>query len=139
MSQLEWSCFQTLHPDLVPGQVDILDLTPRINPATGKTYGSNAAANWGYQFKAGFLDGVRREVITIYEIIRDAAGGLLWAVPDYQFVCVPGPTCWPLCGCLLNFSAYYPASSRLIPQACEPHGASSPGCDKLHSGAMFWA
>ncbi|KAK9815846.1 hypothetical protein WJX72_010706 [[Myrmecia] bisecta] len=66
-------------------QVDILDLAPRVNPATGKSYGSNAAANWGYQFKAGFLDGIRREVITIYEIIRDAAGGLLWALPDYQF------------------------------------------------------
>ncbi|KAK9815353.1 hypothetical protein WJX72_002191 [[Myrmecia] bisecta] len=67
-------------------QVDILDLAPRVNPATGKTYGSNAAASWGYHFRAGFLDGIRREVITIYEIIRDAAGGLLWAVPDYQFV-----------------------------------------------------
>ena len=28
-------------------QVDILDLTPRKNPSTGKTFGSNAAANWG--------------------------------------------------------------------------------------------
>ena len=39
----------------------------------------------GYQFRAGFLDGVKREVITIYEIIRDAANNLLYAVPDYQF------------------------------------------------------
>lgn len=28
-------------------QVDILALRPRINPATGKTYGINAAAWWG--------------------------------------------------------------------------------------------
>jgi acetamidase/formamidase len=28
-------------------QVDILNLEPRINPSTGKTYGSNAAASWG--------------------------------------------------------------------------------------------
>lgn len=27
-------------------QVDILDIVPRINPASGKTYGSNAAASW---------------------------------------------------------------------------------------------
>lgn len=39
----------------------------------------------GYQFKAGFLDGIKREVITIYEIMRDSANNLLYAVPDYQF------------------------------------------------------
>jgi hypothetical protein len=39
----------------------------------------------GYQFKAGFLDGIKREVITIYEILRDSANNLLYAVPDYQF------------------------------------------------------
>lgn len=43
----------------------------------------------GYQYKAGFLDGIKREVITIYEILRDSANNLLWAVPDYQFTCVP--------------------------------------------------
>ena len=42
-------------------------------------------ARRGYQFRAGFLDGVKREVITIYEIIRDSANNLLWAVPDYQY------------------------------------------------------
>ena len=71
--------------------MDILDLTPRVNPSTNKTYGSNAAANWGYQFRAGFLDGRPREVVTIYEILRDEEGELLWAVPDYQFQCAPPP------------------------------------------------
>jgi hypothetical protein len=33
----------------VPKQVDILDIEPRINPRLGKTYGTNAAASWGYQ------------------------------------------------------------------------------------------
>lgn len=28
-------------------QIDIMDLKPRKNPSTGKTYGSNAAAWWG--------------------------------------------------------------------------------------------
>lgn len=49
-------------------QVDILDLQPRRNPATGRTYGSNTAASWGYQYLAGFLDGDTREVVTIYEV-----------------------------------------------------------------------
>lgn len=96
-------------------QIDILDLQPRVNPSTGKTFGSNAAAwcesllsaadpllslrrhsRWppplqrsrrsppatvpcvlpshagGYQFRAGFLDGDKREVITIYEATTGA-------------------------------------------------------------------
>ena len=48
----------------------------------------------GYQYKAGFLDGIKREVITIYEILRDSANNLLWAVPDYQFTCAF--FCFPL-------------------------------------------
>lgn len=64
-------------------QVDILDLTPRKNPSTGKSYGVNAAAWWGYHFRAGFLDDQPREVITIYEIQETAEGW--FAVPDYQF------------------------------------------------------
>ena len=67
-------------------QVDILDLTPRPNPSNNnRTYGSNAAASWGYQFRSGFLDGVKREVVTIYEIIKSAAGRAYVAVPDYTF------------------------------------------------------
>ena len=46
---------------------------------------NSAVTRAGYQFRAGFLDGVKREVITIYEILRDAANNLLYAVPDYQF------------------------------------------------------
>lgn len=38
-------------------QVDILDLYPRKNPKTGKTYGSNAAAWWGYQARLPFKTG----------------------------------------------------------------------------------
>lgn len=46
-------------------QVDVLDLTPRVNPSTGKTYGSNAAAWWGYHNRAGFKTGVAREVVSL--------------------------------------------------------------------------
>ena len=67
-------------------QVDILDLEPRPNPGNNnRTYGSNAAASWGYQFRAGFLDGIKREVVTIYELIKSASGKSYVAVPDYQF------------------------------------------------------
>jgi len=67
-------------------QVDILDLEPRPNPGNdNRTYGSNAAASWGYQFRAGFLDGMKREIVTIYELIKAANGKAYVAVPDYQF------------------------------------------------------
>jgi hypothetical protein len=71
--------------------VEILDLQPRPNK-DGKTYGSNAAAWWGFQarvpttdgttYKAGsFSDtpGNTDEVVTIYEIQGN------YAVPAYQF------------------------------------------------------
>jgi acetamidase/formamidase len=34
-------------------QVEILELDPRPNPATGKTYGTNSAKFAGYQFRVG--------------------------------------------------------------------------------------
>jgi len=74
-------------------QVDILELTPRKNPSTGKAYGSNAAANWGYQFHAGFLDGQPREVITIYEVVEEEDG--LYVQPDYQFRYAGGASGYP--------------------------------------------
>lgn len=55
--------------------------------------GSNAAAWWGYQFRAGFLDGDPREVITIYEVVEE--DGEYFAVPDYQFRFAGGPTGYP--------------------------------------------
>ncbi len=66
--------------------MDILDLEPRPNPGNdNRTYGSNAAASWGYHFRAGFLDGTKREIVTIYELIQAANGKSYVAVPDYQF------------------------------------------------------
>ena len=38
-------------------KVEILDLKPRKNPKTGKTYGSNAAAWWGFQARVKMVDG----------------------------------------------------------------------------------
>jgi hypothetical protein len=77
--------------------VEIMDLQLRLNPE-GKTFGSNAAAWWGYQarvpkadgsaFKAGsFTDtaGENDEIITIYEMINDVTDGMSYAVPLYQY------------------------------------------------------
>ena len=46
--------------DAEPGdmlKVEILDLKPRKNPKTGRTYGSNAAAWWGFQARVKMVDG----------------------------------------------------------------------------------
>jgi hypothetical protein len=97
-------------------KVEILDLQPRSNQ-DGKTYGSNAAAWWGYQarvpnsdgtaFTAGSFTGTpgsSDEVVTIYEIKDN------YAVPAYQFE-------WPVLtdpfGEERDFIAY--------PGTCVPH------------------
>lgn len=84
--------------DAEPGdilKVEILDLVPRANP-DGKTFGSNAAAWWGYQARTNKADGTpftagtftstpdqNDEVITIYELVQ--IEGEDFAVPSYQF------------------------------------------------------
>jgi acetamidase/formamidase len=109
--------------DAEPGDmiaVEILDLEPRKNPE-GKTYGSNAAAWWGFQarfpkmdgssFAAGDFTGTpdeSDEVITIYELVED--DGEAFAVPLYQF---EWPTLTDPEGVLRNFIAY--------PGTCVPH------------------
>ena len=71
-------------------EVRILDLSPRPsgNPDyQGKTFGSNAAAWWGYHYNDLIEEPKPREVITIYEI--DTAGGKDWAKAVYNFRWVP--------------------------------------------------
>lgn len=70
-------------------EVRILDVKPRpsANPEfKGKSFGSNAAANWGFQYN-DLLGGQKREVITIYEV--DATGARNWAEAVYNFKWVP--------------------------------------------------
>lgn len=67
-------------------EVRILDVAPRpcANPAfRGRTFGSNAAANWGYHYKDMITGDRPREVVTIYEV--DATGGRDWAQAVYNF------------------------------------------------------
>jgi acetamidase/formamidase len=71
-------------------EVRILDTKPRpsANPEhAGKTFGSNAAAWWGFQYKDLLTEPKPREVITIYEI--DSMGEKNWASAVYNFRWVP--------------------------------------------------
>jgi len=71
-------------------EVRILDMYPRpsANPKyKGKTFGSNAAAWWGFHYKDLIEDPKPREVITIYEI--DATGQRGWAKAAYNYRWVP--------------------------------------------------
>ncbi|WMS42516.1 acetamidase/formamidase family protein [Acuticoccus sp. MNP-M23] len=71
-------------------QVDILDLAPRPsgNPDyAGRTFGSNAAAWWGYHYNDMIEEPKPREVITIYEL--DATGDENWAKAAYSFRWTP--------------------------------------------------
>lgn len=71
-------------------EVRIIDVAPRpcANPAyKGKTFGSNAAAWWGYHYKHLLTEPKPREVITIYEV--DATGERNFAKAVYNFQWVP--------------------------------------------------
>ena len=71
-------------------EVRILDVRPRpcANPRyTGKSFGSNAAAWWGFQYKDLLTEPRPREVITIYEL--DASGEQNWARAVYSFRWTP--------------------------------------------------
>jgi acetamidase/formamidase len=71
-------------------EVRILDVHPRPsgNPKfAGKTFGSNAAAWWGFHYKDLIEDPKPREVITIYEV--DATGERDWAKALYSFKWTP--------------------------------------------------
>jgi acetamidase/formamidase len=71
-------------------EVRILDVKPRecCNPTyKGKTFGSNAAAWWGFHYKDLLTEPKPREVITIYEL--DAAGDGNWAKAVYNFRWAP--------------------------------------------------
>ena len=79
--------------DAEPGdvlEVRILDVHPRpcCNPAfSGRTFGSNAAAWWGFQYNDLLTAPRPREVITIYEL--DATGEDRWARAVYNYRWVP--------------------------------------------------
>jgi acetamidase/formamidase len=71
-------------------ELRILDVSPRAskNPKyPGKSFGSNAAAWWGFHYNDLLEEPKPREVITIYEL--DATGERDWAQAVYNFRWVP--------------------------------------------------
>ena len=71
-------------------EVKILDLVPRpsANPEhAGKTFGSNAAAWWGFHYGDLIEEPKPREVITIYEI--DSTNSRDWATAVYNYRWTP--------------------------------------------------
>ena len=71
-------------------EVRIMDVKPRpcANPAyPGKSFGSNAAAWWGFHYNDLLTEPKPREVCTIYEI--DSSGQQNWARAVYNFRWVP--------------------------------------------------
>lgn len=75
--------------DAEPGdvlEVRILDARPRPcrNPAfSGRAFGSNAAAWWGFHYNDLLTEPMPREVVTTYEL--DASGDMSWARAVYNY------------------------------------------------------
>ena len=71
-------------------EVRIIDVVPRPsgNPQfKGRTFGSNAAANWGFHYGDTLTEPRKREVVTIYEV--DATGERNWARAVYNYRWTP--------------------------------------------------
>lgn len=77
--------------DLLEVKIVDLKLRPSGNPKyAGKTFGSNAAAWWGFQYDNLEDDPKPREVITLYEM--DATGDKAYATAAYRFKWTPQTT-----------------------------------------------
>jgi acetamidase/formamidase len=71
-------------------EVRIIDVAarPSANPLyKGKSFGSNAAANWGFHYGDTLTEPKKREVVTIYEM--DATGERNWARAAYNYRWTP--------------------------------------------------
>ncbi|NEV03174.1 AraC family transcriptional regulator, partial [Bradyrhizobium sp. UFLA 03-164] len=69
-------------------EVRIIDVAPRpcANPKySGKAFGSNAAASWGYQYNDLIDPPAKRETITIFETDAQAE----WARAGYSYRWTP--------------------------------------------------
>jgi acetamidase/formamidase len=81
-------CGGVSHEMAATGVLLPLSVSASANPRyRGKSFGSNAAAWWGFHYKELLTEPKPREVITIYEI--DASGDQNWARAVYNFRWVP--------------------------------------------------
>ena len=68
-------------------EVRVLHMYPRpcANPQfKGKTFGTNIAAWWGYQY-GDLLNNAKREIVTIYEVDSNGSGDWATAVHSYRW------------------------------------------------------
>ena len=71
-------------------EIEILDIVPRPSQApgfAGRSFGSNGAVWWGYQYKELLTEPRPREVVTLYELVRH--GEALCAHAVYSFRWTP--------------------------------------------------
>ncbi|HTJ90436.1 MAG TPA: acetamidase/formamidase family protein [Acidocella sp.] len=71
-------------------EIEILDIVPRPSQApafAGRSFGSNAAVWWGYHYKELLTEPRPREVVTLYELVRQ--GENLCAHALYNFRWTP--------------------------------------------------
>jgi len=119
-------------------KVEILDLAPRPN-SEGKTFGSNAAAWWGFQARTNKVEGnpfyagdftdtpdSNDEIVTIYEVL-ESEPGKGYAVPSYQFE-------WPVITDPMSVTRNYIA----YPGTCVPHDAHSGTTPSSTVADMGW-
>ncbi len=69
-------------------EIRILDISPRPSCSDkhrGKSFGSNAAAWWGFHFKDLITEPRKREVVTVYEIERAPEGPYARAVYNFRW------------------------------------------------------
>jgi len=84
-------------------QIDILELDPRNNPATGKCYGTNSQKFAGYQYRPGqkrdgtpYTRAGGTEAITVFEFVETETGKMKYGKPVYMYRFPNMVRCWML-------------------------------------------
>lgn len=73
-------------------QIDILELDPRLNPDTGRCFGTNSQKFAGYHYRVDskrdgtpYVTTGGTEAITVFEFIEDDNGDMLYGKPVYMY------------------------------------------------------
>jgi acetamidase/formamidase len=115
-------------------EVRILDVAPRPsqNPLfAGRTFGSNAAASWGYHFSDLIEDPKPREVITIYEL--DTAGEP-FAKASYSYAWTPQTDPHGVVHATIDYPGVVVDHSKIVKRENVLAGIRVPA--RLHFGTM---
>jgi acetamidase/formamidase len=115
-------------------EVRILDVAPRPsqNPLfAGRTFGSNAAASWGYHFSDLIEDPKPREVITIYEL--DTTGEP-FASAAYSYIWTPQTDPHGVVHATIDYPGVVVDHSKIVKRENVLAGIRVPA--RLHFGTM---